>query len=356
MTVKKPNRPTRILVVDDSVVARRVISEILNKEDDLEVVGAAANGRIALAKIPRLQPDLITLDIDMPEMDGLTTLSEIRSRHPEVRVVMCSNLTQRGASATVESLFRGASDYVTKASRTETPEAAGQYLHEQIVPKIRALVGTEEPRGASQVPRELIKGENGKTPIEVVTIGVSTGGPNALGTVLARLPADFSVPILIVQHMPKDFTRYLATRLDTKCSIAVSEACNGEPLRAGKALLAPGNHHMEIRRKGKRHIVITRDGPLVNSCRPSVDVLFESASTVFGSAVLGVILTGMGQDGLLGSRKIYAAGGRILAQDRASSVVWGMPGQVVNAGITDRALPPADLGDEIVRRVMDTTP
>ncbi len=356
MTDQKKTPPTRILVVDDSVVARRIISEILDRETDIEVVGTAANGRIALAKIPRLQPDLITLDIDMPEMDGLATLSEVRSLHPDVRVVMCSNLTLKGAAATVESLFRGASDYVTKASKTGSQESANQYLREQLLPKVRALVGrpgARVPPPSQSTPRVR---DRGTSPIEIVAIGVSTGGPNALRTILGRLPADLTAPIVIVQHMPKDFTRYLAARLDARSAVAVSEARNGEAVLPGKVLIAPGDHHMEVRRTKGATKIITNSGPLVNSCRPSVDVLFHSVAAAFGRATLAVILTGMGQDGLQGSKEIHTAGGRILAQDQATSVVWGMPGQVVNAGIADATLHPEDIGDEIVRRVMGSAP
>ncbi|MCD4748444.1 MAG: chemotaxis response regulator protein-glutamate methylesterase [Thermoanaerobaculales bacterium] len=345
-------RPARILVVDDSVVARRIISDILDGEEGIEVVGSAANGRIALAKIPRLAPDLITLDIDMPEMDGLEMLSQVRTLYPSIKVVMLSNLTVQGAAATVESLFRGAADYVTKASGMVSPEAASLYLREQLVPKIRALLGLGggSTRGSTRKGRHAVDVSAGGPP-EVVAIGVSTGGPNALRTVLCALPPDFGVPIVIVQHMPKDFTRYLADRLDAQCSIRISEAENGVLLKPGQAWIAPGGNHMLVEPSEDAYSIITNTGPLVNSCRPSVDVLFSSVVGCFGSGVLAVVLTGMGQDGLHGCEEIHRAGGCIVAQDQASSVVWGMPGQVVAAGIAEATLPVDEIGPEIVRRV-----
>lgn len=344
-------RPARILVVDDSVVARRTISDILDGEEGIEVVGSAANGRIALAKIPRLNPDLITLDVEMPEMDGLETLSRIRAEFPLIKVVMLSSLTQQGGAATVESLFRGASDYVTKASRMETPEAAQAYLRQQLVPKIRALVGRLEKSTEVQRSQKVAVVKPVSGPIEIVAIGVSTGGPNALRTVLSTIPSNFEVPIVIVQHMPPDFTRSLAERLDTLCDIRVFEGRTGASLQPGTAWVAPGDRHMEVRRGEDGVTLLTQMGPLENSCRPSVDVLFRSVAQCYGAGSLGVILTGMGQDGLVGCRAIDKNGGCVLAQDEASSVVWGMPGQVVKAGLTEAVFPVDAIGAEVVRCV-----
>jgi len=343
------SRATRVLVVDDSVVARRIISEILNNEESIEVVGSAANGRIALAKIPRLNPDLITLDVEMPEMDGLETLSRIRADFPGIKVVMLSNLTRQGGVATVESLFRGASDYVTKASQMESPEAARAFLREQLVPKINALVGS--PGRSSQVRRRKAVVEPISVPVGIVAIGVSTGGPNALRTVLEVLPSDFEVPIVIVQHMPPDFTRSLAERLDALCRIRVFEGRTGGRVSPGTAWVAPGDRHMEIKRVDDGVSLVTRFGPMENSCRPSVDVLLRSVAEHYGPATLAVILTGMGQDGLAGCRMVDQAGGHVLAQDEATSVVWGMPGQIVRAGLAQSILSVEAIGPEIVRCV-----
>ncbi len=341
--------PVRILVVDDSVVARRVISDILDGEENIEVVGSAANGRIALAKIPRLKPDLITLDVEMPEMDGLETLSRIRADFPGIKVVMLSSLTRQGGLATVESLFRGASDYVTKASQMESPDAARAFLREQLVPKINALFGVLDSSPPARHKRAPIKKVS--APIALVAIGVSTGGPNALRTVLETIPSDFETPIVIVQHMPPDFTRSLAERLDTLCRIRVFEGRTGAPLNPGTAWVAPGDRHMEVTRSDDGATLVTRFGPMENSCRPSVDVLLRSVVQHYGPATLAVILTGMGQDGLAGCRDIVRTGGRVLAQDENTSVVWGMPGQVVRAGLAQSVLPVDKIGPEIVRCV-----
>ncbi|MGD8440699.1 MAG: chemotaxis response regulator protein-glutamate methylesterase [Holophagae bacterium] len=346
--------PIRILVVDDSVVARRVISEILSQEDGLEVVGTAPNGRIALTKIERSRPDLVTLDIDMPELDGMETLRHLRAEHPDVDVIMVSNLTQRGARVTVDALFLGAADYVTKATRTSSPDAARAHLRNQLTAKIRALysgrvseavVGRPPARPPTAGVIDRVRS------VGVVAIGASTGGPNALAEVLAAVPTGFLAPVVIVQHMPKNFTTYLADRLDGCSALTVREAADGAELVPGSAWIAPGDRHIKLRRDGSRVRIVTDDGPHVNSCRPSVDVLFRSVAECFNSSALAVVLTGMGQDGLEGCRAIATAGGRIVVQDRSTSVVWGMPGHVVTNGLAEAVLPCADIGPEIVRRV-----
>jgi two-component system chemotaxis response regulator CheB len=342
----------RILVVDDAVVARRVISDILDAEDDFEVVGTAPNGNLALTKIARLHPDVVTLDIDMPELDGMQTLSAIRSGYPEIRVIMVSNHTQRGAAITVEALFCGASDYITKAARTSSVEEARLYLQEQLVPKVRALAppaATAAAAARAQAAQPISRRRT--PPIEIVVIGSSTGGPNALTTILEALPADFPVPVLIVQHLPENFTTFLAKRLDSASALSVREAANRTPIEPGNVWIAPGNLHLETRSTSRGIELATTDGPLVNSCKPAADVLFRSAARCFGASVLAVVLTGMGQDGLDGCRSISAAGGQVIAQDRATSVVWGMPGQVAEAGLAESVLPVSEIGAEIVRRV-----
>ena len=346
--------PIRILVVDDAVVARRVISDILSDEDGLEVVGTAPNGRIALTKIERLKPDLVTLDIDMPELDGMETLSRIRANFSGVDVIMDSNLTQRGARVTVDALFLGAADYVTKATRTTSPETARAHLRDQLIPKINALFlgrngGTEPPKTVRSTARPVVPGRVNK--VGIVAIGASTGGPNALADVLKSIPPGFLAPVVVVQHMPKNFTAFLAERLNSRCALSVREAEDGDVLTPGSAWIAPGDLHIKLRRSGAQVKIATDDGPLVNSCRPSVDVLFRSVAASFDSSALAVVLTGMGQDGLDGCRSIAAAGGRIVVQDEATSVVWGMPGHVATQGLADTVLPCSDIGSEIVRRV-----
>jgi two-component system chemotaxis response regulator CheB len=348
-------QPVRILVVDDSVVARRVISEILGAKEDLEVVGTAPNGNVALKKIAQLHPDIVTLDIDMPELDGMQTLAAIRANYPQIRVLMVSNHTKRGAAITVEALFSGASDYVTKAAGTSSPAEARQYLSEQLVPKVRALAPAAT--SAAQAAQRRVARPSLRPSIravEAVVIGSSTGGPNALTTILEALPADFPAPVLIVQHLPENFTTFLAKRLDSACTLIVREAKGGAPVTPGTVWIAQGNHHLETRSTDSGIELTTNSGPLVNSCRPAADVLFHTVAECYGPAVLAVVLTGMGQDGLAGCRAISAAGGQVIVQDRSTSVVWGMPGQVAEAGLAEAVLPVEEIGPEIVRRVMDS--
>ena len=271
-------QPVRILVVDDAVVARRVISDILAAEDDFEVVGTAPNGNLALRKIAHLHPDVVTLDIDMPELDGMQTLAAIRSNYPDIRVIMVSNHTRRGAAITVEALFCGASDYVTKAARTSSAEEARRYLQEQLVPKVRALVpgtGAGASPARSKAARPISR--LGAPAIKVVVIGSSTGGPNALTAILESLPEDFPVPVLIVQHLPENFTTFLAKRLDTVSALQVREATHRTLIEPGNVWIAPGNLHLETRSTTRGIELATTDGPLVNSCKPAADVLFRSA-------------------------------------------------------------------------------
>ena len=345
-------QPVRILVVDDAVVARRVISDILAAEEDFEVIGTAPNGNLALKKISRMRPDVVTLDIDMPELDGMQTLSVIRSSYPDIRVIMVSNHTKRGASITVEALFNGASDYVTKAARSSSPEEARRYLREQLVPKVRALVRGRRGTVAAPPQKAAPAVSRRRAPaIEVVVIGSSTGGPNALTAILEALPEDFPVPVLIVQHLPENFTTFLAKRLDTVAALQVREAAHRTLVQPGFVWIAPGNLHLETRSTSRGIELATTDGALVNSCKPAADVLFRSAAKCYGPSALAVVLTGMGQDGLDGCREISAAGGQVIVQDRSTSVVWGMPGQVAEAGLADSVLPVSEIGAEIVRRV-----
>jgi two-component system, chemotaxis family, protein-glutamate methylesterase/glutaminase len=341
----------RVLIVDDSVVVRRILSDALKSEPDLEVV-LAANGRIALAKIPQVNPDAVTLDIEMPEMDGLTALKELRQTYPKLPVIMFSTLTERGAAATLDALAAGANDYVTKPSNVGSVAVALSRIKSELVPKIKALCGIHElPAGLPAPAKPPPRPAERQTPVEVVAIGVSTGGPNALSDMLPHLPRDLPVPIVIVQHMPPIFTKLLADRLAAQCAIGVKEGAPEMLLRPGQAIVAAGGCHMVVRRDGTRVVVATNMEPPQNSCRPSVDVLFRSVASVFGSGILGVILTGMGNDGLRGCEQIRERGGRIFVQDEASSVVWGMPGFVAQAGLADKVLPLNQIAGEIVRCV-----
>jgi two-component system chemotaxis response regulator CheB len=348
----------RILIVDDAVVFRRLISEELGKDPALEVAGTAANGRIALARIPQVNPDLVILDIEMPEMDGLATLAELRKTHRHLPVIMFSSLTERGASATLDALALGASDYFPKPASEGGLDASLAVIREQMIPKIKALCAAAVNRKVSPVgaapAAPTIRPATGSGAVQVVAIGTSTGGPNALAEVFSRFPAGFPVPVVVVQHMPPMFTRLLAERLSAQSPLRVQEGSTGTVLQPGQAWIAPGDHHMKVVRDGTRVRLLLDQEPPENSCRPAVDVLLRTVAAAFGSNALAVIMTGMGQDGLRGCEVVREAGGQVIVQDEETSVVWGMPGAVVRAGLADRVLPLTLLADEIVRRVSTT--
>jgi two-component system chemotaxis response regulator CheB len=349
----------RVLIVDDSTVARRFLTNVIAADPMLEVVGTAPNGSIALQKIALLSPQVVTMDIEMPEMSGLEALAAIRRTNPTLPVIMVSSLTERGAVATLEALSLGATDYVTKPSRTAV---GGDFEKDQfareLLPKLKGL--SRSRAGGALAPNATLHPlarpaisapARAAQRIDVVAIGVSTGGPNALAELIPALPADFPVPIVIVQHMPPLFTKLLSERLAAKSAIRVREAVAGDALGAGLAIIAPGNHHMAVvRAEGGKQVGLNQ-GPLENSCRPSVDVLFRSVSEAYGAGVLAVVMTGMGQDGLHGCEAVRERGGQIFVQDEKSSVVWGMPGFVAEAGLADEILPLNQLATVITRSV-----
>jgi two-component system chemotaxis response regulator CheB len=349
----------RVLVVDDSVVIRRLVSDVLSADPAIEVIGVAANGRIALDKISQLKPDLVTMDVEMPELDGLQALKAIRKTDKRLPVVMLSTLTDRGAETTIEALSAGASDYVTKPSNVGSATMAMARIREQLIPKVKALCGFQDgapvPMSSSSPtevrPKPVLRiASAGPRRAEILAIGVSTGGPNALAELLPAISANFPLPIVIVQHMPPVFTRLLAERLNAASAIAVREGVAGEELKPGVAWIAPGDHHMVLEKTaGGARLKLNQEAP-ENSCRPAVDRLFLSVAQIYGAATLGVILTGMGQDGFKGCEQIAAAGGQILAQDEASSVVWGMPGFVARAGLAGKILPLNQIAGEVTRR------
>jgi two-component system chemotaxis response regulator CheB len=342
----------RVLIVDDSVVIRHLLRRVIQEDPELEFVGAAASGLTALAQIPHLKPDVVTLDNEMPEIDGIETLRRIRRQYPRLRTIMFSTLTTRGATSTFEALSSGADDYVAKASNAGSMDESLASVRAELVPKIKQFFMT---RTASPAPPS--------TPItalrpmalktrrpRVVGIGVSTGGPQALATVIPQIPSSFPLPILIVQHMPPMFTRLLADRLQSSSPLKVQEAAAGVAITPGRILIAPGDHHLRVRAVGASGFITTLDqGPPENSCRPSVDVLFRSLVENYGGDVLPVILTGMGSDGLHGVEALKAAGASVIVQDEATSIVWGMPGTVARAGLADRVLPLERIAPEIVK-------
>jgi two-component system chemotaxis response regulator CheB len=348
-----------VLVVDDSVVVRRLVTTALEGDPAIRVVGTASNGKLALAKIDQLAPDLVTLDVEMPELDGVATLRALRVDHPRLPVIMFSTVTERGARATLDALAAGASDYVTKPANMGSVAASLAAVREQLVPKIKALCPGEHapvrlhermitPRGtaarAAATPRAVRRPE-------ILAIGASTGGPEALTRVLAALPETLPVPVVVVQHMPAVFTRLFAGRLDRACAVQVVEATDGDLLRPGVVYIAPGDRHLEIAgRPGERRTRLS-DGPPENFCRPAVDVLFRSVAATFGAGALALVLTGMGSDGNRGAEALHEAGATIVVQDRVSAVVWGMPGSIVAAGLADAVLPLDEIAAAVAARV-----
>lgn len=344
----------RVLLVDDAVVVRRVLSNAIGEDPALEVVATAVNGRIGLAKFTATRPDIVLLDIEMPEMDGLETVRELRKLDPHVPIIMFSSLTEHGAAVTLEALALGATDYATKPSNIDGA-ATLETVTRELIPKIRALchlpvvVGNAAPVAIPPFPKRMRNPSRLLSPAKIVVIGVSTGGPDALAHVLPSLPADFPVPVLIAQHMPAIFTSMLATRLSSKCALSVRECVSGEPVTPGCAIIAPGDFHMVVQRENGSIVLRTHQGPRENFCRPSVDVLFRSVASLYEDRTLAVVLTGMGQDGLKGSEILRTAGARICVQDEATSVVWGMPGFVAKAGLADKILPLDTIAAEIIR-------
>ncbi|WP_433298543.1 protein-glutamate methylesterase/protein-glutamine glutaminase [Actinoplanes sp. CA-030573] len=387
-----------VLVVDDSVVVRRLIVDALGGAENIEVVGTASNGLLAQAKIDQLKPDVITMDIEMPQMDGIAAVKELRKRHKQIPVIMFSTLSAAGASATLEALAAGATDYVTKPSNVGSVNESIAAVRDELVPKIYALGGRRRPAtappagpaarpGAAAPARPAGPGRPGAAPpraglppagpgrpgaapagapaparpaatrrapggkIDILCIGSSTGGPDALTKVLTGLPADLPVPIVITQHMPPVFTRMFAERLDRSTPLRVVEAGDGMELTPGCAYIAPGDFHLVLHRRGTATLTQLSSAPPENSCRPAVDVMFRSVAALYGASAFATVLTGMGQDGRNGAKVLRDAGAEVLAQDEATSVVWGMPGAVVTAGLADEILPLDRIAAFLVNRV-----
>jgi two-component system chemotaxis response regulator CheB len=352
-------KPIRVLVVDDSVTVRQLLVDALSADPEVRVVGTAPNGALGVTLLPRLVPDVVVLDIDMPVMDGLEFLQRVRPAWPTLPVIVFSTYTTHGAATTLQALWFGASDYVAKPSAGDFESAVAQARRE-LLPRIKAFRRRDDAAAAAPAapaPRPsglhpaLPERASGRTPRPtVVAIGASTGGPRALAEVLGAMPADLPAPVLVVQHMPPLFTRHLAEGLASQCDLPVGEATHGTTLEPGTVWVAPGDHHMTVGRDGSALRLWLDQGPSENACRPSVNPLFRSVADVFGHGALGVVLTGMGQDGLEGASRIRAARGQVIVQDEASSVVWGMPGAVARAGLADKVLPLDAIAGEILAR------
>lgn len=380
----------RVLVVDDSLIVRRIITQSLAGLDDITVIGQAADGAAALEQIEALSPDLVTLDIEMPVMDGIEAMRHIKARWPRLPVIMFSTLTERGAAMTLEALMAGARDYVTKPTNSAGLAESMTQVQSELGSRIRALApraSTVQPAPAPRTPaaRPTTRGTTGSVRpparpaspaspaasigssgpgsadpsplvrqassarIDALVVGSSTGGPDALMTVLSALPGDLPVPVLVVQHMPALFTRTFAERLDRSCALQVVEATDEQPVRAGTVYIAPGDFHMETTGGALPHIRLTQSAP-ENFCRPAVDVLFRSAAC-YGQHALGLVLTGMGSDGARGAAALVDAGAEVYVQDEATSVVWGMPRAVAEAGLASRELALPAIAPALLARI-----
>ena len=385
----------RVLVADDAILFRRVLADVLASIPGVEVVGSANNGKMALQKIKELNPDVLTLDIEMPEMDGLAVLDALlKGGGPKVEVIVVSALSRRGGDLTLKALEKGAFDFITKPEAA-SPEQAREALVRELTPRIRLLANRLEVRsilrgsmlplssstvqspppqppprfptplptatvpvpspqdsGLDNIAQRMQRITNPSRP-GMVLIGVSTGGPPALAQLLPAIPRDIGVPIVIVQHMPPIFTKSLAESLDAKCAVSVREATHGESLEANTVYIAPGGRQMRLGMgSDNRPIVEVTDDPHENNCRPSVDYLFRSAASRFPGRSMAVVLTGMGNDGMLGVRLLKRHGCFSIAQDEASCVVYGMPKAVVDAGVADAILPLDAIASRIVSVVM----
>ena len=357
--------PIRVLVVDDSAVVRGLLSRLIGEQPDLEVAATAANGQMALNAVAERSVDVVVLDIEMPVMDGLTALPRLLSADPNLRIIIASTLSTPGAAVTMRALAAGAADYVAKpsASREITQaESANSDFRRDLVTKIRGLgeAGRRRRGGIAFTPALLVASTLKSAPApalalrplrptrpDVIVIGSSTGGPQALSALIGDLGRHLTQPVLIAQHMPPTFTTILAEHLARVCNRPCAEGRDGETIQPGRIYVAPGDHHMTAAADGRRRLIrINRDAP-ENFCRPAVDALFRSAARAYGAATLAVVLTGIGADGTRGGREIVEAEGTLLAQDEASSVVWGMPGSVARAGLCSAVLPLPALAQQI---------
>lgn len=346
----------RVLVVDDSAVVRGLLAKALETDPQIKLAGTAMHGEAALAILKKQPVDVVILDVEMPVMDGLTTLERIQREHSGVKVIMVSSATYDGAETTVKALALGAAGCIAKPVGASISQSIGKVAAE-LIPLVKALGsssrGALPPAVQSRMSSVAIlpsARRASSAPPSLLIIGASTGGPQALRTVLTALPVDFPLPILIVQHMPSTFTPMLAKHLARDGCRPCAEAIHGEPIESGHTYIAPGDFHMEVTQRGDRSCLALHQGPPEHYCRPSVNPLFRSAADCHGHGVLAVMLTGMGDDGIEGTAAVVSHGGAVIAQDEASSVVWGMPGAVVRAGLAHEVVPLTAVAQSILRR------
>ena len=362
------SRRIRVMLVDDAVVVRGLFARWVEAEPDLEVVATLRTGRDAVNQLERVDPDVVVLDVDMPELDGIAALPLLLEKKRDLVVIMASTLTRRNAEISLRALSLGAADYIPKPGSNREVSASTAFRRD-LIEKIRQLglrakrlrhgIKARVSRPAKSAPSIVPATEEitplrlrqmPLTPPRVLVIGASTGGPQALNRLVVQIDTVIQrAPVLITQHMPPTFTAVLAEHLARVSKFPVREASDGEEVNAGAIYLAPGGKHLKVERRDGTAVIAIDDGPMVNFCKPAVDPLFASAAQVWGSKVLALVLTGMGSDGLAGAKEIVAAGGHVIAQDEETSVVWGMPGQVTNAGLCSAVLPLPEIGGRITR-------
>jgi two-component system chemotaxis response regulator CheB len=366
------NRRIRVMLVDDAVVVRGLFARWVESEPDLDVVATLRTGREAVDQLQRVDPDVVVLDVDMPDLDGIAALPLLLEKKRDLVVIMASTLTRRNAEISLRALSLGAADYIPKPGSNREVSASTAFRRD-LIEKIRELGlrarrlrraapplrSSLEVRSAPPIVPQPVE-EVAAPPIslrpmptfppKVLVIGSSTGGPQALNSLIAEISGVLQrAPVLITQHMPPTFTAVLAEHLARVAKRPVREAVDGEEIIAGTVYLAPGGKHMKVARRDGNAVIAIEDGPLVNFCKPAVDPLFASAAEVWGNKVLALVLTGMGSDGLSGAKAVVAAGGHVMAQDEESSVVWGMPGQVTNAGLCSAVLPLPEIAAKLAR-------
>lgn len=359
--------PYRVMIVDDSAVIRGLLTRALESDPHITIVASVQNGKIAVSTVERQKVDVVVLDIEMPVMDGMTALPLIIKAQPGIKVIMASTLTLKNAEISLQALQAGASEYIPKPTSTGAISSAGDFRRE-LTEKVKALgmaarggmaavAAGAKPAGTAVAGRGLprkpiVLRAMPRAAPEVIAIGSSTGGPQALFEVMKSLAGNVSQPVLITQHMPATFTRLLAEHISRVSGIQCSEAVEGEAIIGGRAYVAPGDYHMTIEAEGQNKVIRLNQNPPENFCRPSVDPMLRSLSKIYGSRLLVLILTGMGHDGQRGSEVVTASGGAVIAQDEATSVVWGMPGAVAGGGLCSAVLPLKEIGPQVLKLVM----